>query len=358
MDERPLIAAGDRISALPDEILHNILYRLDDPGQVARTSSLSRRWLHLWRTYPVLEVDYQSYTKFAGFSAASARRITLYYENCKAPLDSLRLSLEILHPSILRFTSKDDVRTLLAAALGGGYGSPLDIAIRFGIDCSYSFPAGSFSNCGRTKTLKLRGCDLSGVGTVSLLSLRVLDLEYVDLTQQFLHNVVVDNAPNLESLTLTRCPGLKRLEVAVRNFPKLQTLHIDSGSRWELQLTAAPFLQSLVIHVDKSFKLKAASSASAPNLRCLVISSLFKQFARPDHEEFISKLPSLEILKLSGVCLSDEYLRSLMDKAPLLRTVRCKHLPLKEMVEISGHESVEDDDNDDEEVSYIFRMVL
>ncbi|CAI0428299.1 unnamed protein product, partial [Linum tenue] len=77
--------------------------------------------------------------------------------------------------------------------------------------------------------------------------------------------------------------------------------------------------------------------------------------ARRDHEEFISKLlPSLEILKLSGICLSDEYLRSLMASAPLLQTVRCKHLPVTEMVEISDHEYEDDDD----EWSYIFRMVL
>lgn len=41
-------SAGDRISALPDELLHVILGFLRDATDVTRTAVLSRRWRHVW----------------------------------------------------------------------------------------------------------------------------------------------------------------------------------------------------------------------------------------------------------------------------------------------------------------------
>ncbi|CAL1397838.1 unnamed protein product [Linum trigynum] len=45
----------DRISQLPEEIIHSILNRLKSPEEAAGTSVLSRRWLQLWRRYPFFE---------------------------------------------------------------------------------------------------------------------------------------------------------------------------------------------------------------------------------------------------------------------------------------------------------------
>ncbi|CAN1754058.1 F-box/FBD/LRR-repeat protein At1g16930 [Linum perenne] len=45
----------DRISSLPDEILLEIL------KQVAKYISLSKRWSHLWLSYPVIEFDRNDY---------------------------------------------------------------------------------------------------------------------------------------------------------------------------------------------------------------------------------------------------------------------------------------------------------
>ncbi|CAL4980435.1 unnamed protein product [Urochloa decumbens] len=47
----------DRISGLPDELLHSILVGLGSAHAAARTSVLSRRWRHLWRHLPELDLD-------------------------------------------------------------------------------------------------------------------------------------------------------------------------------------------------------------------------------------------------------------------------------------------------------------
>ncbi|KAK1661045.1 hypothetical protein QYE76_049204 [Lolium multiflorum] len=46
----------DRLSDLPDCLLHDILSRLGS-RQAAHTSALSRRWRHLWRDVPCADLD-------------------------------------------------------------------------------------------------------------------------------------------------------------------------------------------------------------------------------------------------------------------------------------------------------------
>uniref|UniRef100_K3ZZ92 F-box domain-containing protein n=1 Tax=Setaria italica TaxID=4555 RepID=K3ZZ92_SETIT len=50
-------AAMDCISGLPDELLHDILLRLDSARAAARTSVLSRRWRYVWAHLPELVSD-------------------------------------------------------------------------------------------------------------------------------------------------------------------------------------------------------------------------------------------------------------------------------------------------------------
>ncbi|KAL6657897.1 hypothetical protein ACP70R_005677 [Stipagrostis hirtigluma subsp. patula] len=47
----------DRISGLPDELLHGILVRLRSARAAARTGVLSRRWRHVWAQLPELVLD-------------------------------------------------------------------------------------------------------------------------------------------------------------------------------------------------------------------------------------------------------------------------------------------------------------
>ncbi|CAI0389407.1 unnamed protein product [Linum tenue] len=57
----PTAAAGageedaDRISQLPEEIIHKILALVKPSKEATKTSVLSQRWAELWRSYPVLE---------------------------------------------------------------------------------------------------------------------------------------------------------------------------------------------------------------------------------------------------------------------------------------------------------------
>ncbi|CAN1264571.1 hypothetical protein LINPERPRIM_LOCUS11978 [Linum perenne] len=45
----------DRISDLPEEIIHKVLRCISSPAKAARTTALSRRWRSVWSYYPVLQ---------------------------------------------------------------------------------------------------------------------------------------------------------------------------------------------------------------------------------------------------------------------------------------------------------------
>ncbi|CAN6251580.1 unnamed protein product [Urochloa humidicola] len=61
-------SAGDRLSNLSDVLLHAILSCLK-ARQVVQTSVLSKRWKHLWRSVPCLDMDDSEFLGTIGLSS-------------------------------------------------------------------------------------------------------------------------------------------------------------------------------------------------------------------------------------------------------------------------------------------------
>ncbi|CAN6342628.1 unnamed protein product [Urochloa humidicola] len=91
-------ASDDRISTLPDEILHAILIRLASVPAAARTSVLSRRWRRVWNSMPELD--------FGGIpgSATTAISSTAVADSVNAALE--RSSAPTLHRLTINLTER------------------------------------------------------------------------------------------------------------------------------------------------------------------------------------------------------------------------------------------------------------
>ncbi|XP_037451026.1 MEIOTIC F-BOX protein MOF-like [Triticum dicoccoides] len=60
MGTAPAAAGGDRLSNLPDCLLHSVLSHLRS-RQVVHTGLLSRRWRHLWRAVPCVDIHHRDF---------------------------------------------------------------------------------------------------------------------------------------------------------------------------------------------------------------------------------------------------------------------------------------------------------
>ncbi|CAN0914301.1 Putative F-box/FBD/LRR-repeat protein At4g03220 [Linum grandiflorum] len=74
-------STADKISELPDEILHCILSRIKPQRKAAQTITLSRRWRSLWRSYPVVDFSLSFYDgletkRFQKFCEATIKRFS------------------------------------------------------------------------------------------------------------------------------------------------------------------------------------------------------------------------------------------------------------------------------------------
>ncbi|CAI0459351.1 unnamed protein product [Linum tenue] len=159
----------DRISQLSEEIIHLILHLLYNPREAARTSILSRSWLHLWQIYPVVQFWYSKRNpidKFQSFANATSMRLLRMREErgaSSSPLDTFRILFktpsddkenlvleELLSLASLLPTNDDDRRSPLQIYL---HCNPTPTRLNY--STYYRVPDGALLNCRRTKSLSL-----------------------------------------------------------------------------------------------------------------------------------------------------------------------------------------------------------
>ncbi|CAN0841785.1 F-box/FBD/LRR-repeat protein At3g52680, partial [Linum grandiflorum] len=253
----------DRISELPDEIIYLILRKLQPHRLAARTSILSRRWLKLWNSYPVVEFDSKQRTNFRSFAAATSKRL-----NRTVPLllESFTVSLE--HPD----NRSQGLYELLSSAYRDR--SPLRVVAMLWVRPFVE--AGMLLNCSRTKSLHLEGCNLSQADNfrICLENLQELTLDHVRVNKESFFSSCLANAPRLEKLSLSWIN--------------------DTLDKLSLDISAAPLLQTLCFDGLNCFNLLRV----APSVKFLEIAPSFG-LGCSEIEDLISKLPSLVSLRFN-----------------------------------------------------------
>ncbi|KAL4563325.1 hypothetical protein LXL04_027366 [Taraxacum kok-saghyz] len=199
----------DRISALPDCLLLEILSRLLSTKAAIRTGTLSKRWKHLWTSVPSLY-----------FNDCIHERCQLFSFVDKTLTQSRQLKLK-----------KFEVDTCYDIQ----YESQVDNWIHYAIRCNVEevnlafwgtrfeanyildqkiFISSCFTN------LTLDGCILNPTGEINWKNLRKFSISYGNLDEVLIENIL-SGSPLLETLVLNSCYGFRRLDITSKSVKNL-----------------------------------------------------------------------------------------------------------------------------------------
>ncbi|CAN0839145.1 Putative F-box/LRR-repeat protein At5g02700 [Linum grandiflorum] len=315
---RILRTAADRISNLPDEVIHEILCRLRSPKQPAQLAILSKRWTHLWISYPVLELDIREWPiamrekNMKKFLTAAAKK---FLDLQQVP--AVRLSVQ------WRWDDPD----LCDKLLGFVAKVTQELCLRFYLDVEYYIICQPLLNrfC-NLKVVKLRcvhfpsGCSVRFGASLQVLSLKFVKFPYPG-GDGILNSMIESASSSLETLTLSCISGIERLQI--QDSPNLKTLKAVIGNY--LAAFKISGVESLkILHVpywnDGRFEVLLA-----PNNNVKVLEIVLTEKVRCSDEElnkFILKFPRLESLKLFLHQSASEVLKINVNNHKLLRSIR------------------------------------
>ncbi|KAL6657887.1 hypothetical protein ACP70R_005667 [Stipagrostis hirtigluma subsp. patula] len=249
----------DRISGLPDELLHTILLRLRSTRASARTSVLSHRWRHLWAGLPDLTLfSYgpgspppASFLDSVDAVLAASSAPAVDHLSIVRPTNCARVLASRVAPW-LRFASQRVVGTLTAAFVAGTSSVPTTYA---GGEEEIELPA-----CDRATKINLR--------LENRWRLRPAAGLFTALTDLSIQYGTIDGGV-LTALVSTQCPRLRDLSLSVAlvaasdvsiisDSLRLMRFRVRKTRRLEV---VASRLKNLYLHCDVE-----AHTISAPRL--------------------------------------------------------------------------------------------
>ncbi|TVU22482.1 hypothetical protein EJB05_32180, partial [Eragrostis curvula] len=323
--KRKAMEEEDRLSRLPDDLLHSILHGLQ-LKHAARTSALSRRWSRLWlRALAASSViDFTDRDFARGQSAARAaatvsRCLQLHAEN-GAPLDVFRVALDVTLGCDGAF--ERDVVGWVAFALGRGRAREVEVDLTPAhrnraqqLDADQDgatfmeLPGDVFLTENSLARLSLDRFSLRAVtpGAPGLAGLRSLSLSRADVTDEAVQ-AVVSSCRLLEFLSLSSCHLLTSVRISGDNLQRLELVRCPAVQ--ELRV-AAPALESFVFHGDvvdlydwESEEVVGVDMGATPVLRDAYLSHIgfgtaddvdIKEYAYFDFMSRVAHAPTLTL---------------------------------------------------------------
>ncbi|KAJ1699866.1 hypothetical protein LUZ63_008378 [Rhynchospora breviuscula] len=263
----------DYISSLPEVLLTSILSSLPIK-EAARTSVLSSRWRHLWKSAPLHLDDSFLNLDNPDLDDSSCEAAYNIIQAHMGPIEYCNLSKiddRDLYPtinSILRQLSQKKIKHL-SLSFNKTWERMVDIHIRVLeardgniLERQVYKVRPSFFKCKSLKQLDLFCCRVSKNTNLAnmLPNLKEINLEYVFLNDVFMDRLF--SCPNLEKVKMYYCCGPKQVQIRSR---KLRELVITYGIHF-------PYVFVEEIFID-----------DAPSLEVLTIDDTPCHFATPDH---------------------------------------------------------------------------
>ncbi|CAN1754161.1 F-box/FBD/LRR-repeat protein At1g51370 [Linum perenne] len=280
---------ADRISELPDEIIHEILERLQCPEEVAKSTLLSRRWVHIWRSYPIIEFhgpeDYSYSAKLQLFVAAAAKhnRIKAVRISSKCSAFNRDLLDLIVNREPEEIVVEGYYRSQFTPLLATNLINNPKLRILDLCDCK-------FWEYQDTNHLDMR-----------MINLRVLRLERFSIDDKLLNRLIA-GSPLLEELKLSH-PEYPISRLHICNNPNLKILDLGKCIVWEL------------IQIGGTTKSLETMSLTSKSLEVMSLNC-------SDLDISPSALSNLKSLKIHYACqLTGEFISNLIANSPSLQSL-------------------------------------
>lgn len=291
----PVARDADLISALPDALLHKILWFLQ-AQEAVQTCVLGRRWRNLWKSMPVLRVtggdpvesvqEFMDHLlllrdrseldacvfEFGSYSDSGASYVNLWIRHALLWCQVRELAVAVVCDC--RMVNELDLDNLPVVS---PYLAKLNLR---GLSLDHRFL--DFSSCPALKDLSMTECNIFGfeISSRSLEHLRIRDCKFVwDDSRAHI------SAPSLVSLQIN---GVSGLRPSFEEMPALLRATVDFGigdgsSALTCIMHHSPALEILTIQLSKVFLLHVdfacfQSSSSLIHLSyCGIFTSCWKQ---------------------------------------------------------------------------------
>ncbi|GKV41275.1 hypothetical protein SLEP1_g48829 [Rubroshorea leprosula] len=224
--KRRKIPEVDRISDLPDSVIHHILSFLPAEDAV-KTGVLSKRWMYLWTHAPKLTFRHdlycspstlQGFLRFVDktlffYSSGKIEKFELDFDYIEAENDhrlanTTESCLDSLIHKWLRLVTRYDAEEL---SLNFFQRDRDQYWTLYRLYNRCSIPQFAFNSSSLTK-LSTRLCDYAPKGQVCWTSLRVLTIEYGELSNDAIQRIL-SGSPMLEHMKLHCCWGITSINI-------------------------------------------------------------------------------------------------------------------------------------------------
>ncbi|XP_065872717.1 F-box/LRR-repeat protein At5g02910-like [Euphorbia lathyris] len=257
----------DRISDLPDHIIHHILSFLPSTKESIQTGILSKRWRNQWTRVPVLIFDFAG--MYSVESSVMSRFIdcTLIRHNCskikKFYLQYYNKSKDDLeYTEKIYFATTKDVEELDLISLSLGL---------------YILPEFLFNTASLVK-LTTYNCTFMPSGKVNWGCLTELYMDECKLTDQVMEHVL-SGSPLLKSLEVSSCSQFDKFVIASKSMKRLVLLDVSIRNVIEI---SCPNLEELSIKATTISDTKVFAQGIE---NVLSVSSVLESFELIDCEE-------------------------------------------------------------------------
>ncbi|KAL8250107.1 hypothetical protein R6Q59_033800 [Mikania micrantha] len=315
MDE--IVEPVDRISELPEPIIHHILSFLRCPKDVTRTTVWSKKWRSLWASFFTFDFDQKKFKtsggnhiqKFITFVNISlATKLEPVHSIQKFKISLSKASIKLIYP----------MNNWITAAMIKDV-KELEIHVEEdNLKRHYLLPHIVLTSNNLT-SLKLYGCKFDDTVIINLRNIKELSIKNAHVNTDLINNFI-QGCPSVEDLRLIHCKGIGHLHIST-----LLKLHTVQLHECHGLVSVDIELTSLVsfLHWVKNSWICSLNLVGCENLKYLSVKD--PNLTDKLFQDLIIEFPSLQKVVLRE-CNSLEQITILSKTLKELSVIRCKSL--------------------------------